>query len=658
MVVDMRSVFAVFVTAVIIAAVSVRASLTRSENEKEGAHRWEWDVNGAADPGIGGFTDKISYGTGEKVTFFVVSVAKAWGIDIYRLGYYGGDGARLKERLQPEVDTPQRQPHKDGQPCTGCSPSTSWRIPANAASGVYLARLYRRDDRSPEGGDASFHLNPADNHPDAAAIALERHRRYHAHATHFGNRNASHVLFVVRSEGHPPDRGVVYRVADMAWATTRIATGGTERAFTYQHVQRSRQSEETNFFAIDYPAIRFLERAGFDVHYVASTDLEGAKSVEDLMHPAKVFAASGFDAAWSEKARALIGAMPQSGAHRMLFTAGDAPHTAIWDADLRGFKEVKFVRTGTTSATGVRFSHVSWHRKPAVVRPQLAWTRLWRNSRFATITQPTKTYREVIGRHLGTTDPSKEPPSLVHLTTTPFTWTYKRTGETLHHDSSTVNHSSIVYRDQRSRAVTFVAASSGFARGLDALHDVYADAMDTPFGTTPRRIHLDPHPLGAESGLQQLVLQLFGLMDVQTHFDIATLHQVERHDDDLPSCEVDSVEPVEGNPKLLRVRVQTHDRGGAVAMARAGFDRDEYLQPLRRRDEGRPDASGVFEGVLTVPENSPADIADLVVCIAIDDSLNTQLDRGTTAKRRRTHPGLHGHPHPPRDMPTPSVSDL
>jgi hypothetical protein len=76
-------------------------------------------------------------------------------IDILRLGYHGGDGARkVASNIQPAVSLPQTEPVCQTFSATGLiecgngSVSASWTVPANAVSGVYIAHLVRGDSRT------------------------------------------------------------------------------------------------------------------------------------------------------------------------------------------------------------------------------------------------------------------------------------------------------------------------------------------------------------------------------------------------------------------------------------------------------------------------------------------------------------------------------
>ena len=74
-----------------------------AENCKPGNPSTEWDVNGSGDLKIQGFATDISVNAGETISFKVDSSSPAYRIDIYRLGYYGGMGARQVASIKPSV---------------------------------------------------------------------------------------------------------------------------------------------------------------------------------------------------------------------------------------------------------------------------------------------------------------------------------------------------------------------------------------------------------------------------------------------------------------------------------------------------------------------------------------------------------------------------
>ena len=64
------------------------------ENNLTGNPSTEWDIVGAGDLSIQGFATDISVNKGQTVHFKIKTNATAYTIDIYRLGYYNGMGAR------------------------------------------------------------------------------------------------------------------------------------------------------------------------------------------------------------------------------------------------------------------------------------------------------------------------------------------------------------------------------------------------------------------------------------------------------------------------------------------------------------------------------------------------------------------------------------
>ena len=92
---------------------------------------------------------------GETVEFKIDTDAADYRVDVYRLGYYQGNGARKVATIDTASTTETQQPNCaliDGTTddnlvdCGNWSVSASWSVPADAASGVYIARPTRADD--------------------------------------------------------------------------------------------------------------------------------------------------------------------------------------------------------------------------------------------------------------------------------------------------------------------------------------------------------------------------------------------------------------------------------------------------------------------------------------------------------------------------------
>jgi hypothetical protein len=123
------------------------------ENSKPGNPPSEWDISGAGAASIQGSATDISVDQGGTVRFKIDTDAAAYRIDIYRLGYYNGMGARLVDTVLSYA-APQIQPVCFGDFATGLidcgnwQESAAWTVPSDATSGIYFAKLIR-DDGTP-----------------------------------------------------------------------------------------------------------------------------------------------------------------------------------------------------------------------------------------------------------------------------------------------------------------------------------------------------------------------------------------------------------------------------------------------------------------------------------------------------------------------------
>ena len=87
------------------------------ENSKPGDPDFEWDISGAGDPSIQGYATDISVNKGQTVQFKIDTTLSSYRLDIYRMGYYNGNGARLITTVNPTAVT--NQPNCTTQASTG-----------------------------------------------------------------------------------------------------------------------------------------------------------------------------------------------------------------------------------------------------------------------------------------------------------------------------------------------------------------------------------------------------------------------------------------------------------------------------------------------------------------------------------------------------------
>ena len=120
-----------------------------TENENAGTPESVWAIHGSfdneGDPQIEGFATQISTNAGQTVSFKIDTASNGYTINIYRLGYYGGNGARLITSIHHSGADNQPDPLFNAATNTvdagNWSVTDSWAIPSTAVSGVYVAKL-------------------------------------------------------------------------------------------------------------------------------------------------------------------------------------------------------------------------------------------------------------------------------------------------------------------------------------------------------------------------------------------------------------------------------------------------------------------------------------------------------------------------------------
>ena len=125
-------------------------NLIERENRKTGSTDWQLTAvrlnraMGAVVPWIEGYCSQQSVAAGETLEIMVSTDPPAkFTIEIFRMGYYGGRGARLMTTLGPFSGKAQPLPPVGPRRLRECrwEPAAELTIPADWPSGVYLGRL-------------------------------------------------------------------------------------------------------------------------------------------------------------------------------------------------------------------------------------------------------------------------------------------------------------------------------------------------------------------------------------------------------------------------------------------------------------------------------------------------------------------------------------
>ena len=316
------------------------------ENSKPGTDPSVWDIQGAGDSSIQGFSTDISVNVGSTIGFKVDTDASSYAIDIYRLGWYDGDGARKITSVSPSATLPQRQPQCINDlstqlyDCGNWALSASWSVPSTAVSGVYIAKLTRTS------GDSS------------------------------------HITFVVRDESSRSD--LVFQTSDPTWQAYNnyggsdfYKGGANGRAYKLSYnrpvTTRSGLGGRDFFFSNEYPLVRFLERNGYDTTYISGVDTD---RLGGLLTNHKAFLSVGHDEYWSAAQRRNVETARDAGVH-LLFLSGNEVY---WHTRY----EKSIDASATPYRTLVTYKE-TWQNSKFDPAPE--WTGTWRDPRFASRAQ-------------------------------------------------------------------------------------------------------------------------------------------------------------------------------------------------------------------------------------------------------------------------------
>ena len=342
------------------------------ENCLPGTPQAQWHAPASAR--IRGFSTEISIDKGEEIHFLVDTPGQAgipYDLDIYRLGYYQGHGARkirsflnLVSVSQPDcnelVPTPSLDPGNDaalitnGRVCNWNSP-VIWQtseVP-DLVSGLFMAKLTRRDITPAVSSFVFFVVRDDDR--DSEILLQTSDTTWHAYNAGPKFPNPKPVPSPCPPGGYPADsylyEGAALYPRNLFLPTDLSMNGVVGRAYKVSqsrpHVfsfgffcdgsRMDLDSAQNLVFDFEYPLIRFLEKNGYDVGYIAGRDVARTPSL--LLGPPggppphKIFVTSGHDEYWSGEQKATIEAARDAGVHLASF-AGNQGYVKIrWEDD-------------------------------------------------------------------------------------------------------------------------------------------------------------------------------------------------------------------------------------------------------------------------------------------------------------------------------------
>jgi len=292
------------------AHVATAAGPIGAENAKPGDRDWQLTrvrLNKTGDyrsPFIEGYCSRQSVAVGETIEFKVSTNPPVdFQLEIFRMGYYGGAGARRMTVLGPLKGETQPDPEVGPARLRECRWTTSAEltIPADWPSGAYVGRLTTNGESEGSGYWQSY------------------------------------VIFVVRDD-RPCD--VLFQVSDNTWQAYNrwpddyslyTAPGGAhvpgvsvsfDRPYAkYPQILESPQSVGSGEFLLwEYPLCYWLEEQGYDVSYCSNVDLLDPA----VPQRAKAFISVGHDEYWDLRQYESLVAARDVGVNLLFLSANTA----------------------------------------------------------------------------------------------------------------------------------------------------------------------------------------------------------------------------------------------------------------------------------------------------------------------------------------------
>lgn len=289
-----------------------------AENAHSGATDWQLtrvrvDAQQYRSPWIEGYCSRQSVAAGESIDIMVsTDPPRPFQIEVFRLGYYGGRGARLMTTIGPLDGRAQPLPQPGEKDLHECrwSPSTSITIPPDWVSGVYIGRL-----TTLPGHDSPYWQ--------------------------------SYVIFIVRDD-RPAD--ILFQCSDNTWQaynqwpshySVYTHPKGNQGPWADVSFDRpyGREAQFTSvvndpltvgageFLPFEFPLAYWLEQHGYDVTYCANSDMV----TPDRGLKCKAFISVGHDEYWDIRQFESVKTMRDAGVD-LLFLSGNS---ICWVTPLR-----------------------------------------------------------------------------------------------------------------------------------------------------------------------------------------------------------------------------------------------------------------------------------------------------------------------------------
>jgi hypothetical protein len=294
------------------------------ENQKVGTTTWQL-TKPATRREIEGYASLTSVNRGDSIQLFVNTKEPNYTIEIFRMGWYGGAGARQMTAAIHRAGVKQPRPIIDKATglieCNWQDPYTL-KIPYNPqdptqwASGFYLAKL----TASKSGKQSYIIFVVRDDSRPSDILFQSSVTTYQAY-----NNWGSMSLYRWNSKGKQAQKVSFNR--PYAASPNSAAAYGVGAGEFLTNVQPPRKTSNGGW---EYNMVRWLERSGYDVTYITDIDTHenhlDINTTKPMLWLHKVFLSVGHDEYWSAKMRQNVETARDYGLNLGFFSA----NTCYW----------------------------------------------------------------------------------------------------------------------------------------------------------------------------------------------------------------------------------------------------------------------------------------------------------------------------------------
>jgi methionine-rich copper-binding protein CopC len=314
------------------------------ENSKPGSPKTDWfSPNAYGD--IKGFTTKESVQAGDTLQFKVQSKVP-YHIEIYRLGWYGGNGAReISTAAQAAVTYPANFTSSPASCTTKASTglvdcgnwpvTANWTVPSDAVSGLYIANL----DQADGNGLMPYPFVVRNDSSTSAMVVQTSDETWQAYNT-YGGQN-------LYGGGGPAPDGRAYEVS----YNRPLDIGG-----------------DNGIYGSEYEMLSWLERNGYDVSYTSGVQVSGTGGAA-LLEKHKVYMSSGHDEYWTQSQYSNVLAARKAGVREAFFSGNEVFWKTRFTPSIDG--------ANTPNRTLVCYKMTKMAQNNGVADPSGIWTGTW-----------------------------------------------------------------------------------------------------------------------------------------------------------------------------------------------------------------------------------------------------------------------------------------